>query len=87
MSELISNAPVDQGLAEVRERTRWERFKNSAFWYSFTRDKVAMVCALIFALFVGAALLAPILAPTNPYDLSTIDIMDSELAPFLGRRG
>lgn len=61
--------------------SRWQQFRQSTFWYSFTRDPVAMICALIFALFLGAALLAPLLAPTDPYDLSTLDIMDSEIAP------
>ena len=27
------------------------------------------------------AIAAPILSPTNPYDLASIDIMDSELPP------
>ena len=61
--------------------TVWQRIQQSNIWYQFTRDRVAMVCALIFIIFVGAALLAPVLAPTNPYDLSTIDIMDSEISP------
>lgn len=88
MSELIANAPVDQeSPAATMRMGRWDRFRNSVFWYSFTRDKVAMVCALVFALFVGAALLAPILAPTNPYDLSTIDIMDSEIPPVWAEEG
>ncbi|WP_067520177.1 ABC transporter permease [Endozoicomonas ascidiicola] len=81
MSELTSAAP------EYKERSRWELFKQSAFWYSFTRDRVAMVCAFIFALFVSAALLAPVLAPTNPYDLAAIDIMDSELPPAWAEEG
>ena len=71
MSELTINAPV----------TRWQRIKDSNIWYSFTRDWVAMISALVLLVMVGSALLAPVLAPTNPYDLSTIDIMDSELPP------
>lgn len=78
---MMTQTPVYQPVS------RWLRFKNSAFWYSFTRDKVAMTCALIFALFVGAALLAPVLAPTNPYDLSNIDIMDSEIPPAWSEEG
>jgi peptide/nickel transport system permease protein len=61
--------------------TRWESFKNSDFIYHFKRDKVAMFSFALFMAFFLAALFAPIIAPTNPYDLLIIDIMDSELPP------
>ncbi|WP_318462948.1 ABC transporter permease [Photobacterium leiognathi] len=61
--------------------SRWERFKNSDFLYYFKKDKVAMVCFAVFLSFATAALFAPFIAPTNPYELSSIDIMDSELPP------
>ncbi len=67
--------------------SRWQKFRNSNFWYSFTRDKVAMTCALIFAVFVGFALLAPVLSSMDPYDLSQIDIMDSEIPPSWSEDG
>ncbi|MDG2662727.1 ABC transporter permease [Vibrio parahaemolyticus] len=59
----------------------WERFKNSDFLYYFKRDKVAMASFTVFLMFLVLALAAPILAPTDPYDLTSIDIMDSELPP------
>ncbi len=59
----------------------WQRFKDSHLVHSFSRDKVAMVSFTVFALYVLAALLAPLIAPYNPYDLSMIDIMDSEMPP------
>ncbi|PSW13064.1 ABC transporter permease [Photobacterium sanctipauli] len=61
--------------------SRWERFKNSDFLYYFRKDKVAMFSFAVFLVFALSAILAPVVAPTNPYDLSTIDIMDSELPP------
>ncbi|PSU20800.1 ABC transporter permease [Photobacterium phosphoreum] len=61
--------------------SRWQRFKDSDIVYYFLKDKVAMVCFAIFLSFATAALFAPFIAPTNPYDLSSIDIMDSELPP------
>lgn len=61
--------------------SRWERIKNSDILYYFLRDKVAMFSAFVFACFLVAALAAPIIAPTDPYDLTSIDIMDSELPP------
>lgn len=61
--------------------TRWERFKQSDILYYFLRDKVAMVSFAIFMAFFLAAILSPLIAPTDPYDLTSIDIMNSELPP------
>jgi len=57
------------------------RFADSDFLYRFRRDKVALVSAGIFALFLLAAFLAPVIAPHDPYDQTTIDIMDAEIPP------
>ncbi|MDX1267134.1 MAG: ABC transporter permease, partial [Oceanisphaera sp.] len=61
--------------------SRWARFKQSDFLYHFRRDRVAMVSFAVFVALLAAALLSPIIAPHNPYDLATIDILDSELPP------
>ncbi|HIF9197401.1 TPA: ABC transporter permease [Photobacterium damselae] len=61
--------------------SRWQRFKESDFLYFFRKDKVAMVSFAIFMAFATMAVFAPFIAPTNPYDLSSIDIMDAELPP------
>ena len=61
--------------------SRWERFRQSDFLYYFLRDKVAMFSFAVFMLFLVMALASPLLAPTDPYDLTSIDIMDSELPP------
>ncbi|MDO6543242.1 ABC transporter permease [Photobacterium sanguinicancri] len=65
----------------VAAPSRWERFKNSDIVYYFLKDKVAMFSFALFLTFASAAILAPWISPTDPYDLSTIDIMDSELPP------
>ncbi|MBZ9538150.1 MULTISPECIES: ABC transporter permease [Modicisalibacter] len=62
--------------------SRWARFRDSYLVYSFKRDLVAQVCLATFVAMVLAAVLAPWLAPMNPYDLAQIDIMASELPPF-----
>lgn len=58
-----------------------KRFLQSDFFYYFRRDKVVMVSFVIFLVMALIAILAPVLAPHNPYDLASIDIMDSELPP------
>lgn len=61
---------------------RNNRFFQSDFFYYFSRDKVVIASFAIFILFVLIAIFAPMLAPYNPYDLATIDIMNAELPPF-----
>ena len=40
-----------------------------------------LIPILLLAFIAGCAIFAPILAPTNPYDLAIVSIMDSRLAP------
>ncbi|OOE64285.1 ABC transporter permease [Salinivibrio sp. PR6] len=61
--------------------SRWQRFLDSDFFYHFKRDKVAIASFTIFMVFLLLAVFAPLVSPTNPYDLMAIDIMDSELPP------
>ena len=61
--------------------SRWQRIKASDFIYHFKRDKVAMLSFALFLTFFIAALFAPLISPTNPYDLMSIDLMDSEIPP------
>jgi len=61
--------------------SRWQRFKDSHLFHSFKTDRIAQVSLVLFMAYVLVALLAPVIAPFNPYDPSTIDIMDSELPP------
>ncbi len=59
----------------------WQRFRSSYFLYSFLRDPVAMGSFVILSVLALSAFGAPVIAPHNPYDTTTIDIMDAELPP------
>ncbi|UCG64053.1 MAG: ABC transporter permease [Deltaproteobacteria bacterium] len=59
----------------------WNRFKNSYLLYSFKRDPIAIFSFIVLSVLVVVSLLAPIVAPYNTYDTSTIDIMDAEIPP------
>src|ERR1700675_4911402 len=48
--------------------------------FSFRNSPVAVASAIVLAVSVGAALLAPLVAPHNPFDLSTLNLSDA-LAP------
>ncbi|RRC98239.1 ABC transporter permease [Amphritea balenae] len=75
--------------AIVEEQTvsNWQRFRQSHFWHSFCIDKVAQISFLVFVAYVIAALLAPLMAPFDPYDPGSIDIMNSELPPSWQEEG
>ena len=55
---------------------------DSDIWYSFRRSPIVIVAAIITAIFVFAALFAPWVAPYNPFDLATVDLLDAELPPI-----
>ncbi len=59
-----------------------KKYRDSDFIYYFLRDPVAIVSFSILLLMAVAAILAPVLSPTNPYDLASIDIMDAEIPPI-----
>lgn len=62
-------------------------FLQSDFVFRFKRDKVAVISLTVVVVLILAALFAPLIAPTNPYDLTTIDIMDSEIPPAWAEEG
>ncbi len=62
-------------------KRRIDNFKQSYLWYSFKKDKVAIISMVLLVVLVLAAVFAPLIVPFNPYDPDNIDIMNSELPP------
>jgi len=50
-------------------------------WRGYRTSRTAVVAAAVLVVLVAAALLAPWLAPHNPYGLAQVDITDARLAP------
>ena len=74
---------TDERPAIVARPTMAERL--AAAWdsdlaYSFRRSPVAIVSAIVLAICLAAALFAPWIAPHNPFDLRTLNLLDA-LAP------
>jgi peptide/nickel transport system permease protein len=63
-------------------KKKLQQFKESYFFYSFKRDKVAMGSFVVLAIFLILAITAPWISPMNPYDAFSIDIMNSEIPPM-----
>lgn len=56
-------------------------FRDSYLFYSFKRDKIAIVSFAILMFLVISSFAAPLIAPYNPYDADSIDIMNAETPP------
>ncbi len=59
----------------------WQRFKTSYLLFSFKQDKTAVFSFVVLLALLITGLLAPFIAPYNPYDPANIDIMNSEMPP------
>jgi len=57
------------------------RFFDGDVWWSFKRSPVTVVASILALLCVLGAVLAPLIAPHNPYDLAQISLLDSNLPP------
>ena len=60
--------------------TRTKNFKN--FWNDFSESRVALISFFIFIVILFIAVFAPLVSPTDPYDLITVSIMNSRLPPM-----
>ncbi len=59
----------------------WSRFLDSDFIFSFRRSPTAIVSALMLFFFALVALLAPWIAPQNPFDPAALDLLNARLPP------
>jgi peptide/nickel transport system permease protein len=57
------------------------RALDSDLWWSFRRSRTAVGAAIITAVIVLAAFAAPWIAPQNPFDLASLNLLDSRLPP------
>lgn len=57
------------------------RLLHSDAFYSFSRQPLVIASTLVATVFVLAALLAPWVAPHNPFDLSTVTLLDAKMPP------
>ena len=65
----------------------WGRFLGSYLFFSFRRDRIAILSFVVLCTFFLASFSASLLAPFDPYDPIQIDIMDSEIPPVWMEEG
>jgi peptide/nickel transport system permease protein len=74
----MKETPVDTAIASSPRvaTSRWRRF-----CAQFAASKTAVVALVVLLLIIGAAVFAPWIAPQNPFDLATLDILDAKMPP------
>lgn len=70
-----------------RPPSRLRRILDSDMLYSFRRSPLVMLAAFVALFLVCAAFLSPVLAPHDPYDLRSLNLMDSETPPRWEKAG
>jgi len=65
----------------VRIQNSLHRFFDGDIWYSFKKSKVTIIAACVTAVFMLAAIAAPLIAPHTPFDPATLDLMDASTPP------
>lgn len=56
-------------------------FFDSDLWWSFTRSPLTVVSAIVAFICIAGAVLAPLIAPHNPFDLASLQLMDAFKPP------
>ena len=57
------------------------RFRDSDLWWEFTHSPTVIAAAVVTALMIFASLLAPLVAPYDPFNMASVDLMDSLKPP------
>lgn len=61
--------------------------RDSDVWYKFTASPLTVLAAIVATLMIGCAMLAPWIAPHDPFDPASIDLMNSLIPPVWSPQG
>jgi len=67
--------------AKAADKSRWAQFRESDFYYAFRRSPVAIGSFAVVLLLVLSAVFAPLIAPTNPFDPASLNLMNGFTPP------
>jgi peptide/nickel transport system permease protein len=83
----VTEIAGEANVAPTPPRSALRCVLDSDLFYSFTGSSVTIASAVITLLLVAAALLAPLVAPHNPFDPASLSIADSLLPPVWNKDG
>jgi peptide/nickel transport system permease protein len=59
-----------------------DRIFDGDIWYSFKKSKTTVVAAVVTTIMMLAAVFAPLIAPHNPFDPASLNLMDASTPPY-----
>ena len=68
-------------------RDALKRFFDSDIFYSFRRSPVTIIASILTVLIFVSAVGAPLIAPQDPFDMASLDLMDSHIPPAWSEDG
>jgi len=69
-------------MSKTGKRSRLSRFLDSDFFFDFCRAPVTIIASVTVALLIFVAVLAPFIAPSNPFDPTAINLMNGFTPPM-----
>jgi peptide/nickel transport system permease protein len=75
----LANFASSAGTERLRPGLR--RVFDSDLWWSFRRSPVTIGAAVVAIVMIGGSLLAPWIAPRNPFDLGSLNLLDATNPP------
>ena len=64
-----------------------ENFRESDLFWSFKHSPIAILALCVTIVLMFSALFAQLIAPFNPYDLASLDLMDAHMPPSFSEGG
>jgi len=64
-----------------------KRFFESDIFYSYSRSPITIIASFITLLIFVCSIGAPLIAPQNPFDMASLDLMDSHIPPAWDEEG
>ena len=77
-----SHVTVTPPDAPIQPKGRIARFRESDFWWKFKQSPVAIASFAVTMLLILSAVFAPLIAPTNPYDPASLNLMNGFTPPM-----
>ena len=71
----------------MSDTTTLARLRDSDIWWSFRRSPITIVAAVVTAVYFTAAILAPWVAPYDPFDVKSLNLMDAFTPPAWAEAG
>ncbi|WP_147125458.1 ABC transporter permease [Shimia ponticola] len=78
----MTDTPIETPAAKAPPKTAFGRFLDSDFFYSFRKSPVAVTSFGVTVLLILSAIFAPLIAPTNPFDPASLNLMNGFTAPM-----